>query len=180
MAEQYKKPYVESSVFIAWLKGECIPQTDATGAVIGTENRADVAKHILGLAEAGKFPVYTSSITIAEVHKGKNHDKPVQDGDTRLVDFFRSGFLKVIDVDRSVSESAHQLCRKHGLKPYDAVHLACAVRAGCEVLLTWDSDLLNIQGCGIAISKPEALGQAVLDLEPGPDAVPASAKEATV
>lgn len=171
MAEQYKKPYLESSVFIAWIKGESIPQTDAEGKEIGRENRADIAKHILSLAEAGQFPVYTSSITIAEVHK-RNNGKPASEGDSNAIDFFRSGFFKIIDVDRTIAESAHRCCRSHKLKPYDAVHLACALRAGCDVLLTWDSDLLDITHDGITISKPQAFGQAVLDLSAPAETVP--------
>ena len=171
MAEQYKKPYLESSVFIAWIKGESIPQTDAEGKEIGRENRAEIAKHILSLAEAGQFHVYTSSITITEVHKG-NNGKPASDGDSKTIDFFRSRFFKIIDVDRTIAESAHRCCRSLRLKPYDAVHLACALRAGCDVLLTWDSDLLKITYDGITISKPQAFGQAVLDLSAPPEIVP--------
>jgi hypothetical protein len=32
------------------------------------------------------------------------------------------------------------------------------------VLLSWDSHLLNITHDGIAVAKPQAIGQAVLDL----------------
>jgi predicted nucleic acid-binding protein len=172
VAEQYKKPYLESSVFIAWIKGESIPQTDADGKVIGHEERANIAKHILSLAEAGQFHVYTSSITITEVHKGNSKAQPGTDPESKTIDFFRNHFFKIVDVDRSIAESAHRLCRKHGLKPYDAVHLACAVRAGCDALLTWDSDLLKITDGGIEISKPQVFGQAVLDLVVQPEAVP--------
>ena len=83
-----------------------------------------------------------------------------------------NGFFKIIDVDRTIAESAHRFCRSHKLKPYDAVHLACALRAGCDALLTWDSDLLNITHDGIAIAKPQAIGQAVLDLSAPPETVP--------
>ncbi len=172
MAEQYKKPYLESSIFIAWIKGESIPLTDAGGKVIGIEERANVAKHILSLAEAGTFPVFTASITITEVHKGNSKASGDADPETKITDFFRNGFFKVVDVDRSIAESAHRLCRKHGLKPYDAVHLACAIRAGCDALLTWDSDLLKITGAGIDISKPQAIGQTVLDLALQSEEVP--------
>jgi predicted nucleic acid-binding protein len=159
---------LESSIFIAWIKGETIPQTDAAGKVIGHEERANIAKHILSLAEAGTFSIYTASITITEVHK--DNSKPsAESEEAKITDFFRNGFFKIVDVDRSIAEAAHRLCRNHGLKPYDAVHLACAIRAGCDALLTWDSDLLKITNAGIAISKPHAIGQAVLDL-----AVPAA------
>ena len=164
MDEQYKKPYLESSIFIALIKGESIPQADSAGKLIGYEERAKIAQHILQLAEAGQFHVYTSSITIAEVHKSNPTGKQGPEPESKILDFFRNRFFKVVDVDRSIAESAHRLCRKHGLKPYDAVHLACAVRAGCDALLTWDSDLLDITDGGIAISKPQAFGQSVLDL----------------
>jgi predicted nucleic acid-binding protein len=124
------------------------------------------------LAEAGQFHVYTSSITITEVHKGNNKSKSASEGESKTIDFFRNKYFKVVDVDRSIAESAHRLCRKNGLKPYDAVHLACAVRAGCDVLLTWDSDLLNITHDGITISKPQAIGQSVLDLAAQPEETP--------
>lgn len=174
MAEQYKKPYLESSVFIALIKGESIPQMDSTGKMIGHEERANIGKHILTLAEAGQFPVYTSSITIAEVHKNKLDLEPGSEPESNIIDFFRNRHFKIIDVDRSIAESAHRLCRKLGLKAYDAVHLACALRAGCDALLTWDSDLLKITDSGIGISKPQAIGQSVLDLAPEQEEVPLS------
>ncbi|MBL8236831.1 MAG: type II toxin-antitoxin system VapC family toxin [Bryobacterales bacterium] len=164
MAEQYKKPYLESSVFIALIKGESIPQTDSAGKLIGYEERGGIGKHILSLAETGQFSVYTSSITITEVNKDNPTVKREPELESKIVDFFRNAYFKIIDVDRSIAESAHRLCRKTRLRPYDAVHLACAIRAGCDALLTWDSDLLKLTGVGIAICKPQALGQAVLDL----------------
>ena len=109
MAEQYKKPYLESSVFIALIKGESIPQTDADGKVIGHEERANIAKHILSLAEAGHFHVYTSSITITEVHKGNSNAQPGTDPESKTIDFFRNRFFKIVDVDRSL-RSRHTAC----------------------------------------------------------------------
>jgi predicted nucleic acid-binding protein len=47
-------------------------------------------------------------------------------------------------------------------KPNDAIHLACALFAGCDVLLTWDhKDLLKLQGTvpGIRIEAPQIFGQ---------------------
>jgi predicted nucleic acid-binding protein len=163
VAEQYRKPYIESSVFIALIKGESVPQIDADGNEVGRENRGDIAKHILALAEAGGFSVYTSTITITEVHKGNGVGTSSESG-SKAIDFFRNEFFKIIDVDRTTAEAAHRLCRLHRLKPYDAVHLACALRAGCDVLLTWDTDLLNLKHDGITLAKPQAIGQGVLDL----------------
>lgn len=44
-AEQYRYPYLDSSVFIAWLKGELVNGVD----------RKEVADHILGSAKRGTF-----------------------------------------------------------------------------------------------------------------------------
>ncbi len=118
VAEQYKKPYLESSIFIAWIKGESIEQKDAAGKVIGHEERSAIAKHILSLAEAEHFHVYTSSITITEVHKGNFRPEAGSEPESKIVDFFRNRFVKIIDVDRSIAESAHRLCLKHRLRPY--------------------------------------------------------------
>jgi hypothetical protein len=58
----YKRPYVESSVFIAYIKGE----------VINGQDRKAVVDAILKAAEEGDFPICTSSLTIAKVFKTKN------------------------------------------------------------------------------------------------------------
>ena len=44
----YTRPYLDSSVFIAWLKGEVV--TRKSGEVV---DRANIAEHILQLAERG-------------------------------------------------------------------------------------------------------------------------------
>ena len=62
MADQYQNPYVDSSVFIAWIKGEVVNGVD----------RKDIADHILGLAEKGTFKINISALTLAEVQKRKD------------------------------------------------------------------------------------------------------------
>ena len=50
----------------------------------------------------------------------------------------RMTFIEIIDVDRQLGEQANRFCRTYGLSPADAIHLTCALRAGCDVLLSWD------------------------------------------
>jgi hypothetical protein len=57
----YKKPYVESSAFIAFIKGELRDD--------GRHDCQRVMDSILEMAGRGKFLIYTSSLTIAEVFK---------------------------------------------------------------------------------------------------------------
>lgn len=147
----YRKPYVDSSVFIGWIQGEIIDGVD----------REDIASHILRQAERGIFRIAISAWTLAEVHKprGQRNALTEQEGN-RILRFFQRSFFDLVDVDREVGEEAHELCRLHGIRPADAVHVACALRAECDVLLTWDSQLIRIQNPPLPIDLPRKLGQA--------------------
>lgn len=46
----------------------------------------------------------------------------------------------------------------------DAVHLTCALRAGCDVLLTWDNDFNAVVHPQIRIEQPQIIGQLKLGL----------------
>ena len=60
MASEYRKPYLDSNVFIAFVKKE---------ENIGGVNRYLIVRHILSQAAHGRFLIYTSALTLAEVHK---------------------------------------------------------------------------------------------------------------
>jgi predicted nucleic acid-binding protein len=70
----------------------------------------------------------------------------------------------LVDVDRERGEQAHKLARKYGLKPTDSVHLACALRAKCDVLLSFDPDFVKLKevvedGHTIGLEVPDIIGQ---------------------
>jgi predicted nucleic acid-binding protein len=168
MAEQYKKPYFDSSVFIAWIKGEIVTteeeenKGDKTLRVIKTVHRKIIVDHLLKQAQNGDFKIHTSSFTLAEVHKKRNHEKLTNDQDEKILAFFENDFIALIDVDRTNGEDANQICRDVGLLPADATHLACALRAGCDVLLAWDDRVTRASHPRIRIEEPEIIGD--LDL----------------
>lgn len=152
MADVYKKPYLDSSVFIAWLKSEVVE---------GIE-RGNVADHILSLAEHGDFSIYTSTLTLAEVHKLKGADALRNGDDEKILEYLERSYIKLIDVDRRIGEHANKLCREHGIRPNDAIHLACALRAGCDVLLAWDDRFGKVTLDGINVEEPTMIGQPTL------------------
>lgn len=166
MAERYfyKKPYFDSAVFIGWIKGERIPEKDKDGKVVVGKNgeevfeeRGMIGEHLLKLAEQRFFPAVTSALTLAEVHKHKGKEKLEPDEDQGILDYFENAFITVLPIDRKIGEEANKLCRKYlaqKLSPNDAIHLACAKRAGCDVLLSWDGPLNSIEEPGIRIEKP--------------------------
>lgn len=155
MAERYERPYLDSSAFISWLKGE----------VVKGVARGDIVAHIPSQAEAGDFRIHTAAITLAEVHKLRSTPALANDQDERILSYFEHDFIIVIDVDRGIGELANKLCRQFGILPNDAIHLACALRAGCDVLLAWDDRFVKVQHPNIRLEKPQRLGQGRM-LEP--------------
>jgi len=151
----YKKPYIDSDVFIGVIKNEVIAET-IDGNEVNTA-RGTIGAHVLTLAEQRVFPVYISPLTIAEVHKIRHQEKLTDDENENVLEFFENDFVAVVPIDREDGEEANRLCRKYQaekLSPTDALHLACALKAGCDVLLTWDGDFAKVEHPDIQIKRP--------------------------
>ncbi len=164
----YKKPYIDSDVFIGVIKNEEIPETQDGGTVV-IVLRGEIGAHILTLAEEHVFPVYISPLTIAEVHKIKLEERVEGDEDSNVLEFFENDFVTVIPIDREDGEEANKLCRIYQdkrLSPTDALHLACAKKAECDIVLTWDKDFLSIGECdGIHIERPQMWNPPVAPIQ---------------
>ena len=148
----YRNPYLDSSVFIGWIKRE----------VIGGVDRGAIGEHILTQAENEQHPIVISTWTFAEVHKKRGKPKLSKDNNDNVLKYFEHEFVQVVTVDRGIGERANRLCRKYedkNLSPADAVHLAAALRAKCDVLLTWDGPLLETAEPDIRIERPQKWGQ---------------------
>jgi predicted nucleic acid-binding protein len=151
MPDPYRRPYLDSSVYIAAIRGEV--------------GRADVAKHILEDAEAGKLQVVGSTFVIAEVIRAKNQP-PLSQEDEQIVDQYvmRESMIWV-ELDVSLALEARRIARAHGLKPADAVHLASAIKGEADVLFRWDDRFIKDGGTieGINVTEPYWTGQLKLD-----------------
>ena len=152
MTEQYTNPYLDSSVFIGWLKGEVVNGID----------RKRIAEHILTRAANGDFLVHISALTLAEVHKKREYERLTDQEDEEILAFFRTEFIVLIEVNRKIGEQANRFCRTYGLSPVDAIHLACALDAGCDALLSWDEKLVAVNHPHIRCERPQILGQLPL------------------
>jgi hypothetical protein len=95
---------------------------------------------LLRASRDGRVTVVTSAFSIAECLSANGH------ADERVQHLFRgfltSGTSGVLpwQVDPFVLERARDLHWKHGIKlnPADSVHVATALEAACDELLTWD------------------------------------------
>lgn len=155
MADRYKKPCLDSSIFIGGLNGE----------ICSTVKRGVVFHHIWEKARAGEFTIFISAIALVEVYKKKHRQKSDAELLDEFLEYASEPFVEVIEVDRETGIHAHKLCREyagHRLMPNDAIHLACALRAGCDVLLAWDTPLAGISHPDIRIEEPEIYDRTLL------------------
>lgn len=151
----YTKPYLETSVFIALIKGEVIDGID----------RGEIAQHILDDAGTGRWPIFTSTFTIVEVFKKRNRPALTIEEEQTIDAFFKHEYIKLVTLDRYVAEQGRRLARAYNLRPADAIHLASAIRIKADQLLTWDDDFpKNTTIEGVLIREPFWLGQPELPL----------------
>ena len=111
------------------------------------------------------YTITISALTFAEVHKKKGHEKLTDTENGHLLKYFENEFIVFVEVDRFIAEEANRMCRRFAdnkLSPADAIHLASAVRAGCDCLLTWDGGLLSIPHPTMKIEHPRITKQGPL------------------
>lgn len=65
--------------------------------------------------------------------------------------------VDLVEVDLPLVELAAEVAEHHGLRGYDAVHLASAILVGSEVLASSDADLCRAGGeAGLHVANPLA------------------------
>jgi predicted nucleic acid-binding protein len=152
MADPYTRPYLDANVYIAAIKG---PKTEDPAKV-------QVAANILQLAEDGHFQIFASTFLAAEVIKPPGDPAPLTPQQEAVISgYFRRGSIVLLELDMLIAEKAREVARDHGLKPPDAVHVATAIRANCDQLLTWDEkvhkDGRTIEG--VFVCEPHLAGR---------------------
>ena len=151
-SRDFRKPYVDSSVFFAIIKREAIPCSSGL-------MRWEVAERILSDAEQGQYRLYTSAITLAEVRRIKGRNIALTLYELEIVSkFFRNEYIRVAAVTREIAEKAQFLGAQYGILPMDAIHLATAIYLQCDVLLVWDKRFSSqFQGApieGVSVTEP--------------------------
>lgn len=124
--------YWDSCTFIAYFNDE--------------KDKVDGCISVIEDAQARKLKIVTSSLTLIEVIKIKGKPIPPKEQEEVMMKFFRmnSDWIIFIDVERKTVEIGRSLVRDFGLKAYDAVHTATAIRAKVNFIDTFDPDLLKL------------------------------------
>ena len=130
MPDPFKRPYLDANVYISAFKG---PTTEPAG-------RAETSAQILKLAEQGQFQIAASTFLYTEVIRVPGTGQIPANVEATITGYLEREFIAWIEVDLPLARKARELARQHGLKPADAVHLATAIRANCDQLMTWDRD----------------------------------------
>lgn len=113
-------------------------------------DKLDICTQLLEEARSGEASLVSSALTLTEVvhiQGGYRYMNP--DKEATIEKFFDHDYIKIRNVDRRVGNKARQLVWRYhdiGLKPKDAIHAATAMIANVDVLNTYDSDLLQLDG----------------------------------
>lgn len=147
-----KKHYWDSCAFLAWLQNEA--------------GREAACRDTLERARKGEILIVTSALTIAEVLWTKNGPRLGQDKAEKLNRFFKRSSIRVVNLNRKIAEASQKLVWNDGIAPKDSIHVATAIEYGCDVLETFDTDLLKASGkiAGMPIKEPEPATQGSLGI----------------
>lgn len=123
------------------------------------KDRIEACRHVADMAKNGSVRIITSALTFVEcVRLHKEPRTLTQANETAIRRFFESPFIEVQNVTRKIGEDARQLLWNHQhLKYKDAIHVATAIHAQCDSLMTYDEDdLVKLDGqiSGLKIHLP--------------------------
>lgn len=127
MVEEFH--YCDSGVFIGFLNQE--------------PKEFSRCKSVLDAAESGQIKVFTSTFTMAEVVYIKNDRLSDEQKEEMIQRLFSNPWIIPIGFDRETAKINRYIVRKFKIKPFDALHLATAIRMKVDYFDTTDGVLLR-------------------------------------
>ena len=156
-----KRIYLDSSVYIASLKGE-------TDLAAGGLTRAELTYLLFEAAGQGRITVFTSTVTIVEVRRGIDSSSLSIRERYRLIDgLFERSSTRFVELDRDVALSARLIASRYGIKTMDAIQVASAEMAICGEMFIWDNRIVTKFSStpmdGLSVCEPYWEGQMHLN-----------------
>jgi len=124
--------YVDSDVFLGWLKKE--------------SDKVDECRSVIKGAEEGKVQLVTSALTLVEVIKLERGKEIPAEAQQKVAEFFLHDWIIVRNLDMRIARYAREVIWKHGFAPKDAIHIATAVIERIPRLDTFDGELIKRSG----------------------------------
>lgn len=157
MTDNFTGVYLDSCVYLDDILGD-------------NPDRLDVSRTLLERAQLGVYRLVASTLVYAEVAGNgpyrEMHGTARLHAEQKIDAFFEQGLIRYVEVDLLVARKGRDLSRRCGLRGPDAVHLASAIRAGCDAFMTWNSKdfgrLYGQQVEGVLVVEPHLWGQEEL------------------
>ncbi|WP_307849009.1 PIN domain-containing protein [Micromonospora sp. U56] len=106
-----------------------------------------------------KLEVFISDLSFVEARGWSNTDPYPPDLDRKCRNALDSNSLVRMEFSRRIALRARGYAHTYRLGNYDAIHLASAVEASADVLMTWDKKLLRARYVdGVWIEEPYEIG----------------------
>lgn len=116
---------------------------------------ADTIHTLIEEARAGAWKIAITPNVMVEVTRERH--KSVDLTRAAIIEaFFENDFFYIREVDADLGKAARKLIYDYlHLRPFDALHLAAAIDLSCDVLYSYDNDLLKLDGeQGLRIEMP--------------------------
>ena len=101
-------------------------------------------------AQDGNLTIVSSPVLMVEAMV-----KPIRDGNREIElqyrEMFEANAVKLLDASNAVFEYAARIRAETGLETPDALHAATALRAGCALFITNDTDFRRVDGLPIVV-----------------------------
>ncbi len=125
-----------------------------TSAIIYSVERVEPYLTVLApawrQAEAGRFVIVCSELVVAETLV-----RPIREGNAGLAAAFQAVFaapdVQLLTATRRHWEDVARLRAETGLAVPDALHAATALRAGCALFVTNDTDFRRVEGLPVVV-----------------------------
>jgi len=88
------------------------------------------------------------------INRMENDDNPFATRKNSINEFFRKAAVYINSGYAEVVEERASVIMRWGIKPRDALHIACAIEGGCGYFITTDKPLLRHTHDGIVVCNP--------------------------
>ena len=126
---------------------------DASSLIYSVERVEPYRTQLLPMwqeAQDGKLTIVSSPVLAIEALV-----KPLRDAnkeiETQYRELFRTNAVRLLEAPYEVFEDAARLRAQTGLAIPDAIHAATALRAGCALFITNDTDFRNVPGLPVVV-----------------------------
>lgn len=132
------------------------------GVLAGHEGHEHTVQ-VLELARQDRLTVFVSAMSYVEVRGWGLQEPYPPERDKAALALLDSPSVILVEFSRGIALQARTVAYTHGLKNYDAVHVASAASAGVEVLFTRDSQMCGRGRIdGVYICEPYEIGDPTL------------------